>query len=313
MNMNISHSTYKNKASLVLSNACLRVEFLPEPGGKMVSLKDLRSGYEYLVQREGKTYRDQPFAGNYVEGECSGYDDMFPTIDACDYQEQPWKGTPMSDHGEVWSLPWASEISSDSLKLTVKGIRFPYILQKEISFVSDDILHFRYQLLNTGEHDLEFLWAGHFMINIEPGTRVEVPGDCRKAVSILSNSNRTYGEVMDWPVFSDAQGNDYHADVVRPAESRGFEKYYFRDKLRDGWCRLVYPDKKKQLTISFSADTVPYLGLLMNENGWGDLYNIFIEPCTVCYDRPDIAKAYGQVSKVGAGGNYYWDIYLTIK
>lgn len=306
-------STYKNKKSIVLESTWIRAEFTPEPGGKMVSLKDLSNGYEYLVQREGNIYRDQPFGGNYVAGECSGYDDMFPTIDACDYHAEPWKGTPMSDHGEVWSLPWKAETGADHLKLTAKGMRFPYILEKEISFLAEDTLRLHYQLQNTGTHDFEFLWAGHFMINIEPGTRVELPDECKKAISILSNSSRSYGEIMDWPAFSNADGKPYQADIARPPESKGFEKYYFSDKLKEGWCRLVYPDNQKKLTISFSTDTVPYLGLLMNENGWNDLYNIFIEPCTVCYDRPDIAKSHGQVSKVSAGEIYSWDITLTIK
>jgi len=50
----------------------------------------------------------------------------------------------------------------------------------------------------------------------------------------------------------------------------------------------------------------------MNENGWDNLYNIFIEPCTICYDRPDLAKKHGQVSKVNAFGKYFWHIDLTI-
>ena len=46
----------------------------------------------------------------------------------------------------------------------------------------------------------------------------------------------------------------------------------------------------------------------MNEGGWDDLYNIIIEPCTVCYDRPDVAKKYGQESRVEALGTYKWHI-----
>ncbi len=92
----------------------------------------------------------------------------------------------------------------------------------------------------------------------------------------------------------------------------GFEKYYFKNRLKDGWCELQYPDQKNKLKISFPDSTVPYLGILMNEGGWDDLYNIIIEPCTVCYDRPDVAKKYDQTSKVEALGIYKWYIEITI-
>src|SRR5665647_2081895 len=101
------YSRYKNKDSVVLESTRIRAEFIPDPGGKMVSLINKETGYEYLVQRKNEIYSDQPFDGVFVKGECSGFDDMFPTIDVCSYENEPWKGVKMADHGEVLSLPWA--------------------------------------------------------------------------------------------------------------------------------------------------------------------------------------------------------------
>ena len=310
--MNIKFSTYKNKKSIVIENELIRAEFTPNPGGKMVSLISKSSGYEFLVQRPGNEYKEVPFDGLYTEGECSGYDDMFPTIDACEYMEDPWKGIKMADHGEVWSLPWNYSMKKESVEFQVNGIRFPYELKKRVSIVADNVLRLSYSLQNKSEHDFEFLWAGHFMFNIEEGTRVVVPDDCRKAVSILSNSTRANGEILDWPNFKDDKGGTYRADISRSPLSKGFEKYYFQNKLSKGRCELHYPEEDKRLVLCFSSETVPYLGILMNENGWDNLYNIFIEPCTVCYDRPDVAKLHGQVSKVSAWGEYNWYIDLTL-
>lgn len=310
--MQISSSQYKNKKSVVLENDRIRAEFIADPGAKMVSLLGKHSGYEFLVQRSEGVYKDQPFDGLYTDGECSGFDDMFPTIDVCEYTHYPWAGVKMADHGEVWSLPWQEQVHADSVTFIVEGIRFPYTLQKRIRFAGDNVLRIQYTLLNNSDHDFEFLWAGHFMINMEEGMQVSVPSDCTKAISILTNTTRPYGEVMDWPLFKDNDGAAYRADISRPPASSGFEKYYFKDKLTEGWCVLDYPGGTKKLKISFSADTVPYLGILMNENGWGNLYNIFIEPCTVCYDRPDVARQYGQVSKVAPRGQYQWHIDLTL-
>jgi hypothetical protein len=307
----ISHSSYKNKSSIVLENTKIRAEFLPEQGSKMASLFNKETGYEYLIQRPDKIYRDQPFDGTFVDGECSGYDDMFPTIDICEYETDPWKGVKMADHGEVWALPWAHTHNDISLNMSVKGVRFPYELEKNISFVSEDTLRLDYTLTNPGTFDFEFLWAGHLMINIEEGTVVKVPDDCREAVTVLTNGEGNFGDINNWPLFKDKNGINYRADLCRPKVVKGFEKYYFNNKLTDGWCELKYPDNKTKLKISFPVETVPYLGILMNEGGWDDLYNIIIEPCTICYDRPDVAKKYGQLSKIAALGKYKW--YVEIK
>jgi hypothetical protein len=308
----IFHSNYKDKKSIVLENTKLRAEFIPVPGGKLASFINKETGYEYLLQRGNELYRNQPFGGNFVEGECSGFDDMFPTIDKCLYDAEPWKGVEMVDHGEVWSLPWGFEIDAHSLHLAVEGINFPYKIKKHIYFSAPGSLRIDYTLTNYSSYDFEFLWAGHLMLNIEEGTKVEVPEECEQIVTVLSNGKRKFGDENNWPFLIDNQGKRYRADIARSKDTKGFEKYYFKDKLKSGWCELKYPGNKNILKISFSADTVPYLGILMNEGGWDDLYNIIIEPCTVCYDRPDIAKKYGQVSTVKAQGTYQWHIELSV-
>lgn len=308
----IRASKYKDKVSIVLENDWLRAEFTPDPGAKLVSLIAKKIDYEFLVQRPGEAYRDQPFGGSYTNGECSGFDDMFPTIDECKYHKNPWKGIPMADHGEVWSLPWNVELQEHGLCFHVAGIRFPYLLEKHVQFTDGKTIRFSYTLLNNGLADFDFLWAGHFMFNMEVGTQVLVPDDCKQVISILSNAGREYGERMAWPSFRSKEGKPYRADISRPEYSNGFEKYYFTNKLESGWCELKYPSDNKRIRVAFSSETVPYLGILMNENGWDGLYNIFVEPCTVCYDRPDIAEKHGQVSRVKAGGLYTWTVDLTI-
>lgn len=303
---------YKNKNSIVLDNGHIRAEFLPDPGGKLVSFINRKTGFEFLVQRPHHIYRDQPFGGSYVEGECSGFDDMFPTIDECVCDQDPWRGIKMADHGEVWSLPWDYHYEQGVLRMSVRGVRFPYKMEKAIEFAGENTLRINYRLLNESDNDFDFLWAGHFMINMQEGCRIVVPKDCSKAVSILTNGPRSYGQVVDWPMFTDNDGNLYRADISRSPDSKGFEKYYFQNRLTDGWCRFEYPGDKEKIEIRFPVATVPYLGILMNENGWDGLYNVFIEPCTVCYDRPDRAKEHGQVSTVKASDEYRWFIDVTI-
>lgn len=306
------YSKYKNKKSVVLESSRIRAEFIPDPGGKMTSFINKETGYEYLVQRKNTIYREQPFDGVFVDGECSGYDDMFPTIDTCNYEDEPWAGIKMADHGEVWSLPWKYAVGDLSLRMSVEGVRFPYKLEKNIYFKNENSIRLDYTLTNYSPYDIKFLWAGHLMINIEEGTIVKVPDDCKQVTTILTNGNGKFGDIHNWPDFTDKDGKIYRADISRPKDSKGFEKYYFNNRLKNGWCQLVYPDNKNMLKVSFPVKTVPYLGILMNEGGWDGLYNIIIEPCTVCYDRPDVAQKYGQVCIVKGSGVYTWHIEIMI-
>jgi hypothetical protein len=86
-----------------------------------------------------------------------------------------------------------------------------------------------------------------------------------------------FGDIHRWPWLKDKNGEPYRGDIVRNISAQGFEKFYFTDYVRNGDCLLEYPDGKKRLRISYSVDTVPYLGILMNEDGWDGLYNIDIQ------------------------------------
>lgn len=308
----VKPSRYKDKESLVLESPALRVEVLPFPGAKIASFVDKADGAELLIQRPGERYRDQPFGGLYTEAECSGFDDMFPTIDPCACELEPWRGTLMADHGEVWSLPWSVAESDDGVRLAVHGVRFPYTLEKRLRFASDEVLRIDYTLRNESPFPFEFLWAAHVMTVLEEGSRIFAPAGASEVVTLLSRSGRfgSYGDLHPWPAFVAPDGSRHRADLARPASVRDSEKFYFRRPLPEGWAAVSYPSRGRALALSFPVASVPYLGILLNEGGWDGLYNLFLEPCTATFDRPDVAHLRGQGSRVEAKGTLTW--YLTM-
>jgi hypothetical protein len=309
----ITRSTYKDKACYVLQGRGLSASVIPEPGGKVASLKDLASGLEHMVQREGDVYREQPYGGVYVDAECSGFDDMFPTIDTCHCECPPWRGTVLPDHGEVWSLPWQHEVRGDVLHLRVRGVRMPYLLEKRVSIPADRTLRLDYVLTNESAFNMDFLWAAHVMAAAAEGARIILPRCCRTAMTTFSTSGRMgrYGDSVPWPVFTGPDGRQHRADVVRPPAAADNEKYYFRDPLDEGWC-AVRSAGGSLLALSFPVATVPYLGVLLNEQGWDNRTNVFLEPCTATFDRVDVARLRGQCSTVKAASRYEWHICMTV-
>ena len=302
---------YKDREAILLENEQIAAKIIPNPGGKLASLVNRSDGFEFLVQKDWPAYRPGEYDKLFVDAECSGFDDMFPTIDPCHCEQAPWRGAVMPCHGEVWSLPWTAEEKSGGVALGVDGVRFPYRLEKTVRFASDSVLSYDYRLTNKSPFDFDYLWAGHLMINLMEGTKITIPEKCRRAVTVLSAGSRKFGDVQTWPDFLDRENRPYRADIVRSKSARAFEKFYFMEKLDGGFCSLDYPNGRK-LTIRFSGSAVPYLGLLVNENEWDNLYNIIIEPCSIGFDRPDTAKRFGQLSTLPGGSERIWRLEIEL-
>jgi hypothetical protein len=314
MKTTISPSTYKDQRAITLDTECVRAQFLPGQGAKLASLLYKPLDYEMLVQRPDPHYLLQPFDGDYVAAECSGLDDMFPTIDACYYDRYPWAGTKMADHGEVWSLPWEAVIGDEGIRFSVYGVRFPYRLEKYVHFSGPNILRLDYTLTNLSHFDFNCLWSAHPMFNLEEGAELVLPDGVQQIVSTLDIPGKlgAYGDVFPWPVCTLPDGSRRDFRTMRPKTTRDAYKYFIKEKLPEGWCGVKYHQSNFSLVLSFPVERVPYLGILPNEGGWQDLYNIFLEPCTAPFDRPDTANYRGQGSTLHAGAVYEWHLNLTL-
>lgn len=74
MNTKIFNSTYKDRSGITLESRNLKVQFLPELGGKMVFLLHKNTSKEFLAQGKNEKYRALEYDGNYAEAECIGFD-----------------------------------------------------------------------------------------------------------------------------------------------------------------------------------------------------------------------------------------------
>ncbi|MHB0856307.1 MAG: aldose epimerase family protein [Anaerolineae bacterium] len=307
--MRIYASQYKDQQAVTIESDRVAAQFLPTIGAKLASLVHRPSGFEFLVQRSWPQYKLQPYDGVYVDGECSGLDDMFPTIDECCYEQAPWKGVRLPDHGEVWSLPWEHEIQSERLYLTTHGVRFPYKLEKWVSFAGDEVLRIDYRLTNLAPFDMHFMWAAHGMFNLDEGaTELVLPQGVEKVVSAFNINGYLgeYGDEFDWPVAMQKNGQPLDLRRIRGREARASGKYFVKGAMPEGWCGLTYGHSGLVLALSFPVEQVPYLALLTNEYGWDGLYNIFLEPCTASFDRIDVARLRKELSTVRARSTYDW-------
>jgi hypothetical protein len=309
---NIYRTLYKNVTAIALETDLVRVLFLPENGGKLASIVQKNTSREFLVQAPGLDYKELAYDGDYVESECSGFDDMFPTIDRCFYTDHPWKGIEMPDHGEVCALKWHYEIQEHCLYMYVYGVRFPYKLEKWVNFAEGSSLNIRYKATNLSGFDFNYIWAAHPMIQMEEGGEIIVPfmgGE--PVVSMYSSDiNVHYGDNFSWPNITAWDGIDETGGRVNPDNKRGY-KFFFKHQIPEGWCAYQYSDGTI-FRFSFPKENVPYLGVWVNESEFKNCSSVALEMCTGSYDRPDVAKKIGQHCMLPAKADCSWHLNIDI-
>ena len=269
MSAKITESQFKGKKSIVIESNQIRVTILPY-GARTVSMFKKDNCREFLMQQEGPEYRVDSYAGDYVGFIPCGFDDMFPTINECFYESYPWKGHIIPDHGEVWGLNWQYKIDAGVLKMHTHGIRLPYRLEKSLHFTAENKLRIDYTAENPTEFDMDFLWVAHPMLKAEKGMEFHLPPDCTKAVSVLGLSHRMggFGEEFDWPVAKDSKGFSHQLNKLGDPKGNIAEKYYFKNRLNEGWIKIKYPSDNSTLTLNFPSEKVPYVGILVDEGWW---------------------------------------------
>ena len=317
MKTKIFDSNYKDQKAISVESAVLKACFLPELGGKMASLVFKDTAREFFVQDPGKTYRVLRYDGSYTDSECSGFDDMFPSIDPCCYERYPWAGVMVPDHGEVCSLHWNYEIRDDELVMWTYGVRFPYRLQKRIRFLRENSLRIDYQLINLSDFEMDFIWAAHPMINAEADAELILPYPEDSAITCVYSTDKdfgSYGYPMKWPLAVRQDSGLQALNVSRHKSVRGINyKFYFNSKIPEGWFKYRYKSDQTTLTLSFPEEQVPYFSIWVNEGSFRDYYNFAPEPCTAAFDRIDRSVAHGMGSSLKARGEHRWHLAFDVE
>ena len=83
-----------------LRSPSTEIRVAPELGAKILSLKNLETGREWMWRPPGlsRLFRNEP-GDPFERSTLVGADECLPTVAPC-----RWKGLDLPDHGEVWSV-----------------------------------------------------------------------------------------------------------------------------------------------------------------------------------------------------------------
>ncbi len=317
-NTQLKNTIFKGESAVELTNGTIRAVVLPNRGAKIASLA-LQSGkqgsehpVETLALASEDRYQRPVHYGMIFEGEDgTGVDDMFPTILPCTLACDPWTGVELPDHGEVWALPWECTIRDQELLCSVHGIKLPYSLEKTMR-VSGNGMRVSYRANNHASFAMPFQWAAHAILDVSPFSKLVVPDGMDRIINAhagnrLPEAGREYGFPVPTP------DSDFDLSVIPECNPSGAQKYWFADPVTEGRCGLFNPLSGVTTTIRFSEQTLPYLGIWINEGGWNGYYNVGIEPSTCILDDPVSAAKYGKASALPPRGTVEWDISIEIE
>lgn len=299
--MSITQVTYKNRPALRVTTEELSALFLPEDGGKLVSVISNTDGFEFLCQNPAPDYAPLAYDGCYVESECSSWDDMFPTIDPYTPTKGDYAGITYPDHGEVCRLPMTVATEGDTLILSCASRLFPITFEKRITPDPDGALAITYVITNKGREDFPYVWAAHCMMKGADDMIVLTPYSADAPVAY------TFG-----PAGRETFPRDRLMGYL-PGEGAAY-KYYFTEPTDGGFVGAHYTASGHRFEMDYRDNpaAIPYIGIWINNGFFKNYYNIALECATAPFDAPDKAQKSGYCSVLKAGETLRFTIRVRV-
>ena len=302
---------------LHFSNGVVAVDLVPALGGKLSSLRDLRTGREWLWRSDQLPWRQLPYGTSYVEqADTGGWDECFPTVAACRY---PGQNLELPDHGEVWSSAWETAVEPVADGVTVTTVAYGKQLTYRFTRVltlkgGADRLQLDYTVDEVGQ-DLDVIWSAHPLFRIESGMSVALPDDAVLRVFSV-DAGELPAEPLRWPFV--LQGASGPVDLATlPGPEAGVAFKVWTEPLSEGWAELRARDGR--LRFSFDVAEVPQVGLWLNAGGWsgtgGEPYwNLALEPCIGAQDSlQEAVEVHDFYRRIPAGSTAHWSLGVELQ
>ena len=256
-----------------LQNDSLSVSVFPKIGAKIYDLIERRSGYNFLWHNPRIAPQPYPIEANFDNYWCGGWDDGFPTCEACTHCGEQYPNL-----GELRSVRWTLEGQDDSsLALSAFGPISPIKAHKQL------------RLRETSRRNRIHYCASRLPpASIIFGARIQPMRSSRVASSTFPLAWGLLGRqtIQYWVSPANAiPGRSFRLSsasrdmsVMHPA-GRYSTGHYATD-LSAGWYAVEYPHRGIGVLFEFPLDLCPYLWLWLSYGGWRGYYLAVVEPWT---------------------------------
>ena len=298
---------YGTFPGIVLESDAVRLVCVPDLGGKVISLRDARTGREWLDGRLDRPPDEVTRPGNPFDADAAyGWDECFPSVAPEAYPAGPWLGEPIEDHGELWSRAWRVEAADErSVTAAVDGARFPYTFRRSLA-VDGTVVRATYEVENRADEPFAGLWSAHPLLALEPDARLELPVGtplrCTHAAGLAGVA--TSGA---WPSLANDDGSVDLSTVGRPDDGVALKLHTAPGSVDRA--SVVGVDGAR-LTVRWDVERAPVLGIWLCYGGWPStgpgLFHVALEPTTGDADGLTESLARGGAVTVPPRGTVAW-------
>jgi hypothetical protein len=270
-----------------LRNDCVEVAAVPELGARIISLKNVKTGREWMWRPPGKLklFRNQS-GDDFSRSPLVGMDECLPTIAPC-----RWRGRALPDHGEVWSAPWEVDDQAwerGELRVSTTLKISPFDFERTIQLRGGEI-SIEYKLRNRGPREEQFLWALHPLLKLRRGDRLMLPKSSRALLN---------GEA--WNEELNAVMPDGHCEKL------------FVSPVVDGGAGIHNQITGDRFDLEWRPAENNTLGLWLTRGGWHGHHHFAIEPSNGDADALKQAAARKRCGVVKPGGSATWRLRFCI-
>lgn len=312
--MPFRQTTVAGIPALALRSDLLEIVVVPSAGMRITNLRRHR-GREWLWHNPDIALAPPVRGASYVHtADSGGWDECFPSLAP---SPVPGSDPPVQipDHGELWQAAWTASVydhtQGTTLLSAAQGEVLPYEFSREITLDPDEpVARFRYRLRHTGERAFPWIWSAHPLLNVQPGTTVELAGVHQ--VRVAAAHGRPDVERDDVVSWAGAIGGE--ADRFTFPEPGGWALKLFGDASPDGVFRVTDPRIGERFELRVDPESVPQVGLWINAGGWAPdgaapYFNLGLEPCIGAPDRlADAVESWNSAELLEPGAERVWQL-----
>jgi galactose mutarotase-like enzyme len=293
-----------------LRSSSTEIRVVPDLGAKIIGLKNLETGREWMWRPPGpfRLFRNK-LGDPFERSTLVGADECLPTIAPC-----KWEGRDLPDHGEVWSILWEIDRyawDQGYIKTTVATPVSPFMFERTVRLEEHEV-RLDYRLRNVSQKPEPFLWAFHPLLNIVEGDRIALPENVRsvRVESVDGLQDMPHGSIKPWPeplpgVELDRMDFGCHS----PACAK-----LFIESPSETCAAIVNSDTGESLVLKFDARQIPALGIWITRGGWNGYKHVALEPTNLAFDS--LAEAVPKAPPTGVlppKGERTWAIKLRLQ
>ena len=318
----LAHTTSaapRNWGRVVLQNDRLRVEILPELGGKLSSLSLAGTGGEFL-QAPLKPYAERTATEPFDGADGSGWDECLPSIGPCRLTYGEGRQAEIADHGDVWRLAWTVDEATDTvLRMHVELASLPLLFTRTLRLDGPE-LQLDYAVHNHGDVPVPCGWSVHPLFAIEPYDRILLPPSVQQVTAQASADGRlgAAGSTHPWPVSANARDGQPLDLSLAGSQDDGVGDKLVIPSPSEGWCAIERKTLRTRLTLHYDPQAMPYLGLWICYGGWPSDpkakkgYTVALEPCNLPVDSLSDSLEQGAGAHLAPGEQAHWSLRLAL-